>query len=128
QAIRVRMARRSGDLRNDHVIDLCAARFDVLGFNAGAGQQFRDLFRIFWKIDKFAQQLTENFTFALMSYRAKSRQLSTTAFRDSSTPLGMTKWVHANWRRNRKSFCAKRRMSGMSNRIIASRSMPRPKA
>ncbi|PYJ14790.1 MAG: phenylalanine--tRNA ligase subunit beta [Verrucomicrobia bacterium] len=51
QAIRVRMARRSGDLRNDHVIDLCAARFDVLGFDAGAGQQFRDLFRIFWKID-----------------------------------------------------------------------------
>src|SRR5262249_386953 len=35
---------------------------------------------------------------------------------------------HANWRRNRKSFCAKRRRSGMSNKIIARRSMPSPNA
>src|SRR2546423_154989 len=35
---------------------------------------------------------------------------------------------HANWRRKRKSFCAKRRRSGMSNKIIANRSMPRPNA
>src|SRR5256886_11924707 len=70
--------------------------FDVLRFNAGASEQIRDLFRIFGKINKFAQPIDGKF--------------------------------HANWRRNRKSFCAKSRMSGMSNRIIASRSIPRPNA
>src|SRR5207248_152498 len=33
--------------------------------DAGAGQQFRDLFRIFWKIDKFAQPIDGKFHFCL---------------------------------------------------------------
>src|SRR2546430_14782160 len=35
---------------------------------------------------------------------------------------------HANCLRKRRSFCANKRMSGVSNKIIASRSIPRPKA
>src|SRR5207244_12495362 len=35
---------------------------------------------------------------------------------------------YANCRKKRKSFCANKRMSGMSNKIMASRSMPRPNA
>src|SRR2546430_12540133 len=96
EPISIRMARRRGDFRNDHLVDLRAAGFDVLRFNAGASEQIRDLFRIFGKINKFAQPIDGKF--------------------------------HANWRRNRKSICAKSRMSGMSNRIIASRSIPRPNA
>src|SRR5205814_9989117 len=34
----------------------------------------------------------------------------------------------ANCRKKRKSFCPNKRMSGMSTKIIASRSMPRPNA
>src|SRR4029453_10523045 len=128
EPISIRMARRRGDLRNDHLVDLRPARLDVFGFNASAGQQFRDLVRIFWEIDEFAQPINGEFHFVSMSYRAKSRHLSTIASRDSSTPPGMTKRAHANWRRKRKSFCAKSRISGMSNRIIARRSMPRPNA
>ena len=96
QTISIWMTRRSSDLRNDHFVDVRAARLDVFGLNPSTGQQVGDLFRIFWKINKFAQPIDRKF--------------------------------HANWRRNRKSFCAKRRMSGMSNRIIARRSMPRPNA
>ncbi len=54
QAIGVRMSRRSGDLRNDHLVDVRAARFDVLSFDAGACQQFCNLFRIVWKVDELA--------------------------------------------------------------------------
>jgi hypothetical protein len=57
EPIRIRMARRRGDLRNDHLVDRRAARLDVFGFNTGASQQVGDLFRIFWKIDKFAQPI-----------------------------------------------------------------------
>ncbi len=38
QAIGVRMTRRSGDLRNDHLLNVRAARFDVLGLDARACQ------------------------------------------------------------------------------------------
>ena len=48
------MARRRRDLRNDYVFDVRAARFDLFDFNARAIQQFGDVFRIFWKIDKLA--------------------------------------------------------------------------
>src|SRR5262249_47306394 len=96
QAIRVGMSRRSGDLRNDHLFNVRAAGFDVLGLDTRARKSFSDLFRIFWKVDELAQPINRKF--------------------------------HANWRRNRRSFCAKSRMSGMSNKIIASRSMPRPNA
>jgi hypothetical protein len=54
------MARRRGDLRNDHVVDLRAARLDVFGFNAGASQQFSDLFRIFGRSTNSRSQLMEN--------------------------------------------------------------------
>src|SRR5205814_9117553 len=91
EPISIRMARRRGDLRNDHFVDVRAARLDLFGFNTGASQQFGDLFRIFWKIDRFSQPIDGKF--------------------------------HASWRRKRKSFCANRRMSGMSNRLIARRSM-----
>src|SRR4029453_3327602 len=132
EPISVRMTRRRGDLRNDHLVDLRAARLDVFGFNTGASQQFGDLFRIVWKIDKFAEPINGEFHFPLnvmsseveTSLDISSSELAT----DSSTALGMTKVLHANWRRNRKSFCAKRRRSGMSNKIIARRSMPRPNA
>src|SRR5437667_4696168 len=36
QAIGVRMSRRSGDLRNDHLVDLCGSRFDVLSLDTRA--------------------------------------------------------------------------------------------
>ena len=38
QAVGVRMARRSGDLRNDHLLDVRAARFDVLSLDTRARQ------------------------------------------------------------------------------------------
>src|SRR5262249_24565159 len=37
-------------------------------------------------------------------------------------------WFHANCLKNRRSFCETSRISGISNRIIASRSIPRPNA
>ena len=61
QAIGIWVARRRGDLRNDHVVDLRAACFDVFGLDAGAGKQFRDLLRIFWKVDKFPQPVDGKF-------------------------------------------------------------------
>src|SRR5438270_6011992 len=61
------MARRCGDLRDDHFVDLRAARFDIFRLNAGTGKQFRDLFRVLWKIDKFAQPV--NGKFHDMSFR-----------------------------------------------------------
>src|SRR5947208_1190225 len=36
--------------------------------------------------------------------------------------------AHANCLKNRRSFCAKSRMSGISNKIMASRSIPKPNA
>ena len=55
------------------------------------------------------------------------------AWETSLALLGMTLTAshfifHANCRKKRRSFCTKRRMSGISNKIIASRSIPRPKA
>ncbi len=96
EPIGIRMTRGRGDLRNDYLVDVRAARLDVFGFDAGPSQQFGNVFRIFWKIDKFAQPINGK--------------------------------LHANWRRNRRSFCPNSRISGISNRIIASRSMPRPNA
>src|SRR2546428_4301418 len=61
------MARRCGDLRDDHLVDLRAARFDIFRLDAGTGKQFRDLFRVLWKIDKFAQPV--NGKFHDMSFR-----------------------------------------------------------
>src|SRR4030095_10399303 len=61
KTIRIRMARGRDDLRNDHLLDLCAAGFDVFRFNAGASEQISDLFRIFWKINKFAQPIDGKF-------------------------------------------------------------------
>src|SRR5215469_12449727 len=61
QAIGVRMTRRRDDLGNNHVVDLRTARLDPFCFDAGAGQQIRDLFRIAWKIDKFAQPVDGKF-------------------------------------------------------------------
>jgi hypothetical protein len=61
QTISIWMARRSGDLRNDYVVDLRAARFDVFCLNPSASQQVGDLFRIFWKIDKLAQPIDREF-------------------------------------------------------------------
>ena len=65
------MTRRRGDLRNDHIVDVRAARLDVFGFDPGASQQFGNLFRIFWKIDKFAQPVNGKFHFVYI-IRAKS--------------------------------------------------------
>ena len=61
EPIGIRMTRGRGDLRNDHLVDVGAARLDVFGFDAGASQQFGNLFRIFWKIDKFAQPVNGEF-------------------------------------------------------------------
>src|SRR5438270_11768917 len=61
------MARRCGDLRDDHFVDLRAARFDIFRLNAGTGKQFRDLVRVLWKIDKCAQPA--NGKFHEMSFR-----------------------------------------------------------
>src|SRR5439155_17223912 len=55
------MARRRHDLGNDHLLDLRAARFDLFRLDASASEQIRDLFRIFWKIDKFAQPIDGKF-------------------------------------------------------------------
>src|SRR5436190_23152926 len=55
------MARRRHDLGNDHLLDLCAARFDLFRLDASASEQICDLFRIFWKIDKFAQPIDGKF-------------------------------------------------------------------
>src|SRR5437773_8391762 len=55
------MARRRHDLGNDHLLDLCAARFDLFRLDASASEQICDLFRIFWKIDKFAQPVNGKF-------------------------------------------------------------------
>ena len=57
ESIRIRMARRRGNLRNKHLLDLRAAGFDVFGLDSGARQQIGDLFRSPWKIDKFAQPI-----------------------------------------------------------------------
>ena len=61
------MARCCGDLRNNHLLDLCAAGFDIFRFNAGPSEQIRNLFRIFWKIDKFAQPINGEFHFVSRS-------------------------------------------------------------
>src|SRR4029077_10056404 len=55
EPIGIRMTRGRGDLRNDHLVDIGAARFDVFGFDPDASQQFGNVFRVFRKIDKFAQ-------------------------------------------------------------------------
>ena len=55
------MTRGRGDLRNDHLVDVRAARLDVFGFDPGASQQVGNVFRIFWKIDKFAQPVNGKF-------------------------------------------------------------------
>jgi hypothetical protein len=61
-------------LRNDHLVRMFAPRrLDVFGFNAGASQQFGDLFRIFGRSTNSRSQLTENFIRRHMSFRAKSR-------------------------------------------------------
>src|ERR1700736_1085151 len=100
QTIRIWMTRRRGDSGNDDPAAAgsiyLAACFDAFGLDTRPRQQIRDIFGIFWKIDKFAQPINRKF--------------------------------HANWRRKRKSFCENNRMSGMSNKIMASRSIPRPNA
>ena len=55
------MTRGRGDLRNDHLVDLGAARFDVFGFDTRPRQQIRDIFRIFRKIHKLAQPVDGKF-------------------------------------------------------------------
>ena len=89
------MTRGRGDLRNDHLVDVRAARLDVFGFDPGASQQFGNLFRIFWKIDKFAQPVNGKFHFFAQSFRAKSRDPAAIDLnvmqRDVSTSLDMTK-------------------------------------
>jgi hypothetical protein len=55
------MTRGCGDLRSENLVDVRAARFDVFGFDPGASQQFGNFFRIFWKIDKFAQPVKGEF-------------------------------------------------------------------
>jgi hypothetical protein len=70
ESIRIRMTRGRGDLRNNHLVDVGAACLDVFGFDPGASQQFGDVFRIFWKIDKFAQPVNGEFHFVVISYRA----------------------------------------------------------
>ena len=67
------MTRGRGDLRNDHLVDVRAACLDAFRFDPGASQQFGNLFRTFWKIDKFAQPVNGKFHFFAQSFRAKSR-------------------------------------------------------
>ena len=92
------MTRGRGDLRNDHLVDVGAARLDVFGFDPGASQQFGNVFRIFWKIDKFAQPVNGKFHFVAMSFRAKSRsraaidpQSPCERFGELAPTLGMTR-------------------------------------
>src|SRR5262249_57533060 len=52
----------SGDeLRNDQLVDLRAACFDGFGLDTSAREQIRDIFGIFWKIDKFAEPINREF-------------------------------------------------------------------
>src|SRR5437667_583098 len=67
QTISIWMPRRRGDLRNDYVVDLRVARLDVFGLNPSASQQIGDLFRIFWKIDEFAQPIDREFHRVVLS-------------------------------------------------------------
>ena len=69
QAIGVRMLRRSRDLRNDHLVDLCAARFDPFGFDAGARNNSAISSGFFGRSTNSRSQLTENFI--LLSSRTK---------------------------------------------------------
>src|SRR4029077_17174380 len=73
EPIRVRVTRGRGDLRNDNIVDVRAARLDFFGFDAGASEQIGNVFRIFWKIDKFAQPVNGKFHFYTQSSRAESR-------------------------------------------------------
>jgi len=74
EPIGIRMTRRRGDLRNDHLVDVRAARFDVFGFDPSASQQFGNVFRIFWKIDELAQPVNGKLHFFAESFRAKSKE------------------------------------------------------
>src|SRR6266481_8129149 len=96
EPISIRMARRRDDLRNNYFVDVRAARFDVFGFDAGASQQFGDLFRTFWEIDKFAQPVNGEFHSVWQSVIPSGVEESLTiseseTFRDVSTSLDMTK-------------------------------------
>src|SRR5262249_16040834 len=75
EPICVRMTRGRGDLRNDHVVDRRAARLYVFGFDSGSSQEFGNVFRMLWKIDKLAQPVNRKFHFFWMSCRAESRHL-----------------------------------------------------
>ena len=69
EPIGIRMTRGRGDLRNDHLVDVGSARLDVFSFDPGASQQFGNVFRIFWKIDKFAQPVNGKLHGDVMSCR-----------------------------------------------------------
>src|SRR5262249_32097412 len=61
ESISVWMTRRRADLRNDHIVNPRAACFDVFGLDTSAREQIRDIFGIFWKIDKFAEPINREF-------------------------------------------------------------------
>src|SRR5438132_972276 len=86
------MTRGRGDLRNDYFVDLRAARFDSLCFDAGACQQIRDVFRVFWKIDKFAQPVNGKFhvRFNVMSSEVETSP-DISGFRNSKRFLGFAR-------------------------------------
>src|SRR5215467_3065414 len=65
EPIGIRMTRGRGDLRNDHLVDVSAARLDLLGFYSGASQQIGNVFPFFWKIDKLAEPVNRKLHFVV---------------------------------------------------------------
>src|SRR5205814_8600184 len=92
--------------------------------------QFRALVCFIGQIDEPAPPVNGEFQLVVMSCRpGRGDWPQSLAGGSANRPyLGMTEWVHANCFKKRRSFCEKSRISGISNRIIASRSMPSPNA
>ena len=61
QPVGIRMLRRCDDLRDDHMVEVRAARFDAFDLDAGQGEQVGQLPDVVGQFDKFTEPVEENF-------------------------------------------------------------------